>query len=178
MKAACGLGHKSISVAIKQLEAYRDGLDEKCQEFIKRLTEIGLGEAKYALSRGEGEEPAGAIFAVKMDQNGSITNGVISLTSHPKVDDNQRTYYPHLGWEFGVGNRYNFITNPKAKEFGMGPGTFPDQTHIPDPGYWYYKDSNGNWHSSSGLQASMPMYKASLKIAEEIESIAREVFGG
>lgn len=178
MRLKATLSSKSIEALIGQLEAYQDSLNEKCKEFIERLVDIGIKEAKFALTKSEDKEPAGAIFAVKIDQSGNLTEGFITLTSHPKTDDKDRVYYPHLGWEFGVGSRYNFITHPKAAEFGMGAGTFPDQTHVPDPGYWYYKGSDDKWHKSSGFQASMPMYKASLKLAEEIESIAREVFSG
>jgi hypothetical protein len=83
-----------------------------------------------------------------------------------------------LFWEFGSGIRFNSGTkHPKADEFGMGPGTYPGQTHVPDPGYWYYyPKGSDNAVRSEGTQATMPMYKASMEMISKIHQIAKEVF--
>ena len=41
--------------------------------------------------------------------------------------------------EFGAGIHYNkSSSNPKSKDFKLGVGTFPDQTHAFDSNGWYY----------------------------------------
>lgn len=99
-----------------------------------------------------------------------------------------RVFWPHLAYEFGAGNAYNGmrVNNPYASEFGMGPGTFPEQTHVPDPGWWTMSDFPGNPSRDpltgatqyKGTQATMPMYNAWLEMSKNLAKIAREVFDG
>lgn len=167
----------SISRAIKELEKYRDSLMDKNELFVKRLADIGVNAAMLTLSsKGQGDAERSASFSVSFNTSDGLTEGTISITSKPHVNKDGRVFYPHLAWEFGAGNYFNPTGNPKAGEFGLGPGTFPDQTHVPEPGFWYYRDEHGDAIRSYGTQATMPMFTASKTIIEEIENIAKEVF--
>ena len=169
----------SIDRAIKELEKYRDSLMTKSELFVKRLADIGVNAAMLTLaSKGQGDAERSADFAVEFKTSEGTTQGRITITSEPQVDKDGRKFYPHLAWEFGAGNYFNANVPPKAAEFGLGPGTFPEQTHVPHPGFWYYRDENGDPVRSYGTQATMPMYTASKVMIEEIETIAREVFSG
>lgn len=166
----------SIDKAIKELEKYRDSLNQKNEIFVKRLAEIGVVAAQERLASGEGDSSREAKFNVTIDTLDGVVDGRITITSTPKVDGNGRTFYPHLAWEFGAGIYYNNgNTNPKASEFGMGVGKFPGQRFALNE-QWWYKDEFGNLHLSKGTEATMPMFNASKEIITQINAIAREVF--
>ena len=158
----------SIERAIKELEQYKRDLNRKTELFVEELARIGVNIAMMTLAtKGSGDSPRGADFAVEINNDGEAVKGMITVSSSSI-----------LMWEFGAGIKFNGMTspNPKADEFGMGPGTYPGQTHVPDPGYWFYYDENGNSHYSVGTEATMPMYSASLEMIDNIYRIAKEVF--
>ena len=78
--------------------------------------------------------------------------------------------------EFGSGVKYG-AGHPLDGDLGMGPGTFPGQTHVPQPGYWWYKGEDGKSHYSVGNAPSMVMYLTGKELEWEVERIAKEVFG-
>ena len=169
----------SIEEAIKELEKYHDSLTDKNELFVKKLANIGVNAALITLAtKGQGDADRNADFNISFETQAGITEGKLSITSTPQVNKDGRVFYPHLAWEFGAGNYFNPIGNPLAKEFGFGPGSFPEQTHVPEPGFWYYRDENKDAIRSYGTQATMPMFTAGKAIIEEIETIAMEVFGG
>ena len=168
---------ESILKAIKELEEYRDSLLPKTEIFVRRLAEIGVEAAEIAVAGGEGDSDKPRFSFLFNTIYGEV-DGQIIMTSTPHVDKDGRVFYPHLAWEFGAGIFYNNgNANPKAHEFGMGVGTFPDQKNALND-YWWYRDETGNLHLSKGTEATMPMYKASVEIITQIDTIAREVFGG
>lgn len=79
---------------------------------------------------------------------------------------------PLLMAEFGSGWG---AENP-MKIQGVGQGTFPNQTHAFDKEGWYWIDLDGNLNYSKGINAKMPMYKASQYIITNVAKIAKEVF--
>ena len=173
------LSERSINALIKKIDTYKKQLDRKNKEFIQRLSDLGVNVALMTLaSKGSGDASRAAKFKVTFNVEDKTVEGIIAITSMPNRTSDGRVFYPHLAWEFGAGNYFNGAAspNPKAAEMGMGIGTFPGQTHVPDPGYWYYIDENGDKVRSYGTQATMPMYNASLEMIRQIETVAREVF--
>ena len=170
----------SIDRAVKELEKYRDSLITKEELFVKRLADIGVNAAMMILAtKGQGDASRSANFDISFVSNGEVVNGRITISSQPHINQDGRVFYPHLAWEFGAGNYFNLgIANPHAKELGFGPGTFPEQSHVPEPGFWYYRDEAGDPIRSYGTQATMPMYNASKEIILQMFAVAREVFSG
>ena len=165
-----------VDKAIKILKDYKKSLISKEEIFVRRLAELGVEVAQMTLATGRGDSSRDAKFSVNFTLDGETVEGILSITSEPHVLKDGRTYYPHLGWEFGAGIYYNNgNANPKAHEMGMGVGTFPDQTNAYND-YWWYRDENKQLHISYGTEATMPMYKASIEIIKAIETVAREVF--
>ena len=174
------LSKNSIDNLIEQIKSYQEvTLSRKCDTFVRRLTELGLNVSQQILATdGIGDADREGIFSVAYNITSDDFNGTLSLTSTPHTDDNGRIFYPHLAWEFGAGIHYNNgNANPKAAQFGLGVGTFPDQKYALNPGYWYYKDENEQTHLSLGTQATMPMYRAATEIMRQVDIIAKEVFG-
>lgn len=168
MKIKIDLSHKGIEKAIKELETYKVDFKTKTEEFVRRLADIGISEAINILAHeGFGDAPRDADFAVEVDSEGNAIRAIIKASGEGL-----------LFWEFGAGNYYNGMTspNPKAGEFGMGPGTYPGQTHVPDPGFWYYYDGGTKAVRSYGTSATMPIYRAGQEMAERVIEIAREIY--
>ena len=165
---------KSIQNAIKTIEQYRDDLPRKCQEICRRLAEEGVKVADVAIN----SVPIGKTITLTTDINPSRMGckAIMKMTGRETRTEDGRIFYTALAIEFGAGIRYNPTENPKAAEFGMGVGTFPDQTHALDPGGWMYLDKDGNWKHSYGIKATMPMYKAMVEIRRNLDTVIREVF--
>lgn len=165
---------KSLQQAIKQIEAYRDDLPRKCQEICRRLSEEGVKVADVAIN----SVPIGRTITLTTDINPSKMGcqAIMKMTGRETRTEDGRIFYTALGIEFGSGIYYNKTANPKSAEFNMGVGTFPGQTHAFQD-KWYYLGDDGKWHASRGVQASMPMYKASVALRQKIDSIVKEVFG-
>lgn len=168
-------GGKSLQQAIRQIEQYRDDLPRKCEEICRRLSEIGQQTALVAIN----EVPQGKAVILRTDISPSQTGckAMLIATGKTITDAEGRSFNLLLAIEFGAGIRYNPKANPKSSEFGMGAGTFPDQTHAFDSNGWYYLGDDGEWHHSYGVKATMPMYKASVEMKQKIDSIVRDVFG-
>lgn len=165
-----GSGKNSIDDVIKKLDQYEKEIKQKTETFVRKLAELGVTEAYQVLAfEGSGDAPRDADFQVEVDGSGNPIRAIIRASGEGL-----------LFWEFGAGNYYNGMQspNPKAAELGMGIGTYPEQTHVPNPGYWYYyKDGEAKATRSVGTEATMPMYRASIEMITRMGEIAKEVFG-
>lgn len=158
----------SLKRAIQELENYKKSLEQKSEMFIQRLADVGINVAMMTLAtKGQGDSPRDADFAVKINRNGDLVEGIITVSSSSI-----------LFWEFGSGIRFNGgKEHPQAGTFGMGPGTYPGQTHVPDPGYWYYyPEGSDKAVRSYGTEATMPMHSAMMEMIDQVHQIAKEVF--
>ena len=166
---------KSIQDAIKQIENYRDDLPKKCQEICRRLSEEGVRVADVAIN----SVPIGKTITLTTDINPSKMGcqAIMKMTGAETRTEDGRVFFTALAIEFSAGVRYANTASPQASNFGMGTGTFPGAKHSWDMDAWYYLGDDGNWHHSYGVQASMPMYKASVEMRQKIDSIVKEVFG-
>lgn len=168
------LSVNSIRALKKELEAYRDSLDDKCQELVMKLTEIGMDIAKARISESPLGKTITLVSNISPDKAGC--EAVMLMSGTAKQSDMYEPFYTALAIEFGAGIYYNRGNeNPKADELGYGVGTFPNQEHAFEDG-WYYKDENGEWKYSHGVKATMPMFLADKEMREQITKIAREVF--
>lgn len=164
----------------RQLKQYKKRLVEKCAEFTEKLALKGIlvGEA-YT-----GEFERYIIFSYETDptRDGAKTvmyatnNGIIKSQWMTKDGVKEADVSPILMAEFGSGLRAN---NPNAGKVSpqMGTGTFPGQTHAEDPEGWWYQTLDGEWHHSYGVTPTMPMLRAFNEIYDQVNSVAREVFG-
>lgn len=165
------LSEASINDAIRQLEGYRDSLDRKAKELCERLAHIGYEVSYQVLAEHiYSGETIGSLQVVEEGKNKYILQaGSVAL----------------LFLEFGAGLRGS--GHPLAGQFGMGPGTYPGQTHAFDPNGWWFPTEDANlavrvddegrmWGHSYGNPPYMPFYNASKKIREDLLKVAQEVF--
>lgn len=165
---------KSIQNAIKQIEQYRNDLPRKCQEICRRLSEEGVRVADVAIN----SVPIGKTITLTTDINPSKMGcqAIMKMTGRETRTEDGRIFYTALAIEFSAGVRYANTASPKAKDFGMGTGTFPNAKHSWQMEGWYYLGDDGNWHHSYGVQASHPLYSASVAMRQKLENVVNDVF--
>ncbi len=170
------LSISSIRNLQKELEKYRDSLTYKCELLVKRLAEAGIKVAETNI----GKSPLGKYVAIKTEitEEQAGCKAILIATGETFEHDGYSPFNSLLAIEFGSGIKYNSEENPKAPDLGFGVGTFPDQTHAFDKnGWWFWSEEKQAWIHSYGVKATMPMYQASLEIAENVVKIAKQVFG-
>lgn len=151
----------SIDRAIKQLEDYRDSLQQKGNEICQRLANVAELRASvaYDATMYDGFPKD---YEVHVE---TINNGFAVVASGETV----------LILEFGAGVTYGY-GHPLAGQFGMGPGTYPDgKGHWDNPHGWWIPKSAGGGHTY-GNAPSMAMYWSAQEARREVEQVAREVF--
>lgn len=178
-KIAIGLSAKEFREAAKQICRYQNDLNRKCEELCRRLTVEGIQIAQAHI----GESPLGKTITLRSEITPEKVGCKAILLAVGKTVETEG-YAPFntlLAVEFGSGIFFNANGNPKAVELGFGVGTFPNQKHAFEDG-WFYpsdeKDEKGNivWKYTHGVKATMPMYYVGKEIREKLISIARDVF--
>ena len=170
------LSEDGIESLKKQLLDYKRNLNDKCIQFIQRLSDEGIvvarqnvgGFGKYITFSTTITAENGGYHGIMLATN----TGIITSTWKTQDGEKSTDVSPLLMVEFGSGLK---AKNPMGVQ-GVGTGTFPGQTHASDPNGWWYMDLDGVWHHSYGIEPKMPMYKASLEMHKNIARIAREVF--
>ena len=168
------LSSKGIQSIINQLQDYKHDLHRKTELLCRRLAESGLNVAQAAVD----ESPLGKTITLRIEikPRSDGYRSVLIGAGQTKSND-YGTVNTLLLIEFGAGIHYNHKENPKAPEFDMGIGTFPNQKWAFNESGWWYKGEDEQWHHTYGTKATMPMYEASVAIREQVSAIAREVFG-
>ena len=167
MNIEINLSKSSIKDAIRKLEAYRDGVVDKNEEFVRRLAKLGEPVVESNIARARGDANPHHKTEIKTISKTDKSTSCVLLLEGEEI----------LFFEFGAGIYYNEVDAPHAKQFGYGVGTYPNQTHAFDEDGWWYRDDDNVLHHSYGTEATMPMLKASHEIIANIRRIAREVYG-
>ena len=177
-KITMNLSSKSIQAAIKELKAYQNDLNRKCELLCQKLCAEGILIAQARIgSSGFGKY---IHLGSEITPKQAGCKAIFYLRDSSKIESQWQTQdgvksaevSPALMIEFGSGLK---AENPVGIS-GVGTGTFPGGTHGAEPGGWYYMDLNGEWHHSTGVSPKMPMYYAGKELREKVVSIAREVF--
>lgn len=169
------LSKESIDDALKQLQDYKKSLKRKCDELCSLMLDDGYSIATMCIN----SSALGNTITLQSEIKEEDAGVKAILTAIGTVEQTQ-DYPPFntlLAVEFGAGIRYNSANeNPKASEFGMGVGTFSEK-HFGLQDTWYYYGNDNKWHPAHGVEATMPMYNASMEMERTLTQHAREVFG-
>lgn len=155
------LDASSVDSAIREIQEYAKWVQTKAEALAKRLAAYGLTQVRIGYNA--------AVYDEDKHIEVSVANrgdGTYAITAEGR---------DVLFLEFGSGVRYG-DGHPLNGDLGMGPGTYPGQTHVPEPGYWWYTGEDGESHFSVGNAPSMVMYLTGMELEREVERIAREVF--
>lgn len=171
------LSVSSINNLKKQLQDYQKDLIRKCELFVKKLAEAGIpvideNMAKAAFTVDDKGIQSGANpehnIQIKINSFGEYVRADLVVEGKEL-----------LFIEFGAGVYYNGAAgsspHPKGEEFGYVIGSY-GKGHGVQKVWGYYADT-GELIPTHGVEATMPIYKASLEIAQNVVKIAKEVFG-
>lgn len=162
------LSHKSIQDTIKQLRAYQKSLASKNEEFVRRLAELGIPVIDENIALAQGDSDKNHNTYIRINNFGNYSQATLICEG-----------VALLFIEFGAGIHYNTPAgtspHPKGQELDYTIGSY-GQGNGKNDSWVYYADS-GEWVRSYGTEATMPVYKASVEIMQNIRKIAKEVFG-
>jgi len=161
MRIPIGLSVDSVAAAIKQVNAYGNSLEAKCDELARRLVELGVEVAKITVRKDTGDLESGIRFE-------KVGNGEYLVVSEGDYA---------IFVEFGTGV--------------IGQGTYPGElpagygyderrtpaAHDPiDPTKWYYRDRYGAIRSTRGQTANAYMAASAEQMRQAVLKTAKEVF--
>ena len=152
----------SIDNAIKELEAFRNSLNQKKDKLLEELANIGVREASVRFTT--------AMYDGINDSSVTLeaTNGGYAIVAEG---------HAVAFIEFGAGVYHNTgepHPNPRPEgivgigEYGKGYGKRQA---------WGFKNEAGELVITHGNPAAMPMWYASKEMRSKIQKIAQEVFG-
>ena len=164
----------SIQRAAQEIREYSKWVQDKTVELRKRIGERIRREAQHLFYNAVvdvnvdddfGEEPD--VYDVAVEDNGDIT----VIVAHGK---------DAIFIEFGAGVFFNGAVgsspNPLVGKNGLkytigsyGKGRGKQEK-------WAYKGKDGEVHWTYGTRATMPMYRSIVAVADDIVTIAKEVF--
>lgn len=163
-----GLSQKSIQSAISELRKYQQSLIDTNAEFVRRLAELGIPVIDQNISAAAGDSDKSHNTYIKINSFGSYSQAQLIVEGRDI-----------LFIEFGSGVHYNGSAgtspHPKGEEFDYTIGSYGKGQGKND--HWFYYADTGEAVMSRGTQATMPVYKASVEIIQNIRRIAKEVFG-
>lgn len=169
-----GLSESEISRAIKELAEYKQEILRKTELLREKVAQRLADEARSGFSgaivdeqilKGGSTSPQYAQVDVSVDNRGSIT--VVVASGEDAV------------WvEFGAGVYFNgspsSSPHPHGAELGMTIGGFGKGNGKKET-WGFYED--GELKLSRGTPARMPMARAVTTVCNDIQEIAKEVFG-
>lgn len=167
-KISISLSQKSIQNAIKEIEAYKRQFIDRNELFVRRLAELGIPVIDQNIAAAQGDSDKNHNTYIKINSFGSYSEAKLVVEGSDL-----------LFIEFGSGIHYNGSAgtspHPKGEEFGYTIGSYGKGQGKND--FWFYYADTGEAVMSRGTESTMPVYRASQEIIQNIHRIAREVFG-
>nr|DAL10102.1 MAG TPA_asm: tail component protein [Caudoviricetes sp.] len=157
------MSNKSIQNAVKEVENYAYSLTDKCNEFAKKLAQIGVQTAKMKVAQYDAVYTGELLSSINYEQGAVIKKGATWIV------------YTGCPWakfvEFGTG-----IVGKENPHPDIGiVGWKYDVNNHGEKGWFYFRD--GEWHWTKGMPSRPFMYETSIELAEKIAEVAKEVFG-
>lgn len=158
-----------------ELKKYQNELIKKCKLLATELAEIGVKVAEAKI----GESPLGKYVSIQTNitEEQAGCKAILIATGEVKESEGYAPFNTLLAIEFGAGIHYNPTPNPNADKFGLGVGTFPEQIHAFEDGWYYWDDKTQEWRYTHGVKATMPMYNADMEILKNVVKTAKKIFG-
>lgn len=165
----------SFQNALKGVREYQESLDDKCYLLCQRLLSLGLKSAQSRIDESPYNKLVVLSSEITREQSGC--DAVLLAVGEVKDVPNREPFSVLMAIEFGAGIYYNRgAKNPYADDLGFGVGTYPDQIHAFEDGWYYWDETENKWMHTHGIKATMPMYNALSEMYDNAERIVREVF--
>lgn len=170
------LSVKGLRKLQKELRQYqRVTFKNQLRQFVSELADVGIRIAK--LNKGEFGDYIGFVKELQDTKYNYKTKAlVIGLNQVPNV----------VTWLKKGGAHSVEVNSIMMAEFGSGQfavnghrGTFPDQKHAMEDEWSYIPIVDGQLkeqETSSGVNPTMPLFRASIEMQNQIETIANRVF--
>lgn len=174
--------------ARRQIEKYRQRLIVKNMKFVEKLADVGIKTAENSMGKYAG------YVKFTLEKNGNEITIIAQDTAvfyRPWERGHSAEVSPLWMAEFGSGWKAEVLVEEPPQDAGQGH--FPNQTNAFNPDGWKWTDSkavdengvsgvplkNGMFlHYSLGETPSHPIYNAVTDMINQIETIAKGVFGG
>lgn len=171
-----GLSVREVQAAIKEIEAYQNDLNLKCEELCFRLCAEGMPIARAYI--GESGFGRYVRLSSEITPEKAGCKAIIIMEDTTKIKSEWQTkegvrsaeISPMLMLCFGSGLKAQNPTNVP----NVGAGSFGE--HGLDPSGWWYMDLDGVWHHSTGVEPKMPMYHTGKELRDKLVLIAKDVF--
>lgn len=165
------LSEHEIEKAIKDIAKYKKDFENKCNELCRRLAKRIQEEAQVGFS--------GAVVDDLTELSGGARYASVVVTTESK--DNGYTVKANgedAVWvEFGSGVHHNGAVGSSPNPYGLDLGfTIGGFGVNGSKDKWAFTEG-GETKWTYGTPASMPMYKAVQSAVQDIDKLAREVFG-
>lgn len=175
MKINARLNSRDINNVINQVEQFKRSFQRKMRRFVEELADVGIEVIEQNIKVEYDDEVRNFGDYVTFQKPVSEIGGDVVCV----ITAEGQHYYKE--WIGG-----SALVNPLLMaEFGSGvfagehKGSFPSATakeHTDDPP-WFWRDTGGRLHSSSGSAPTRPMLKAKEEMEKQIQTVAERVFG-
>ena len=175
------LSVKGLRKLQKELRAYqRRTLPDMLTRFISELADTGVYIAK--LNAGRSNFAPYVAFVKEVKDTKYLYKPTVVIIGKNAVPCFKQWYKDNelIEREVNALMMTEYGSGQYAEPFGYR-GTFPEQTHADENGWWYAteKDAEGNfvWHYTHGEIATEPMRHARDAVIRYVDMVAQRVFG-
>lgn len=170
-KISFGLSVVEINRAIRELEQYK-------RDFVRKVELLRVRVAERLAQKASDGFTGAVVDDLTHGESKKLADVKVSVGDHGDVTLVIASGEDAIWVEFGAGVYHNGSAgsspHPKGAELGFTIGEY-GKGYGKKAAWGFYED--GELHITRGTPAKMPMYRAMESVCNEIESIAREVFG-
>lgn len=170
-KITIGLSEQDIDRALRELAQYKADFTQKVELLREKVAERLAVEAQSGFT--------GAVVDDLIKRRQKFADVKVSVDNRANLSVVVANGEDAVWVEFGAGVYHNSSPgsspHPKGAELGFTIGSFGKGNGKKEA--WGYYDEDGELKLTRGTPATMPMYRAVQTVCNDIQNIAREVFG-
>ena len=170
-KITIGLSEQDIDRALREMAQYKTEFLQKVELLREKVADRLAVEAQSGFT--------GAVVDDLIKRGQKFADVKVSVDNRANLSVVVANGEDAVWVEFGAGVYHNgspgSSPHPKGAELGFTIGSFGKGNGKKEA--WGYYDEDGELKLTRGTPATMPMYRAVQTVCNDIQNIAREVFG-
>ena len=170
-KITIGLSEQDLDRAIRELAQYKADFTQKVELLREKVADRLAVEAQSGFT--------GAVVDDLIKRGQKFADVKVSVDNRANLSVVVANGEDAVWVEFGAGVYHNgspgSSPHPNGAELGFTIGSFGKGNGKKEA--WGYYDENNELKLTRGTPATMPMYRAAQTVCNDIQNIAREVFG-